>query len=245
MIHKKSLVDHPDFKSGEVILIDKEIGWTSFDVVSSLRNYIRRNFSFTKTKVGHAGTLDPLATGLVIICTGKKTKEIESYQTQEKEYTGSFFIGKTTPSFDLETEPGQDFPTDHITGELVLEATKNFTGTIEQEPPVFSAVKIDGKKAYEYARKKKEVKMRKRLVEIFDFEITEIKMPEVFFKVRCSKGTYIRSLANDYGKALDSGAYLASLRRTAIGDFHVDDAYTVREFKTAYQQGSNEDRQAV
>lgn len=236
MIHKKSLVENPDFKAGEVILIDKETNWTSFDVVNNIRIFIRREFGFPKMKVGHAGTLDPLATGLVIICTGKKTKEIDSYQAQQKEYTGSFYIGKTTPSFDLETEPDQNYPTHHITKELLEQTAKKFTGTLEQEPPVFSAVKIDGKKAYEYARQKKEVKMRKRLVEIFEFDITEIEMPEIFFRVKCSKGTYIRSLANDFGKALGSGAYLSSLRRTAIGDFRVEDAFTVWDFKTACRQ---------
>lgn len=234
MIHKNAPIVNPDFKAGEVILIDKETDWTSFDVVNSIRNFIRREYGFPKIKVGHAGTLDPLATGLVIICTGRKTREIDSYQAKEKEYTGRFYLGKTTPSFDLETEPDQEFATRHITNDLISKTTERFKGTIEQEPPVFSAVKIDGKKAYEYARKKQEVKMRKRLVEIFDFEITDIKMPEVFFRVRCSKGTYIRSLANDFGKALESGAYLASLRRTAIGNFRVDDAFTVREFKAAF-----------
>jgi len=240
MIHKNAPCVSTDFKAGEVILVDKETDWTSFDVVNSIRNFIRREYGFSKIKVGHAGTLDPLATGLVIICTGRKTREIDTYQAREKEYSGSFYLGKTTPSFDLETEPDQNFPTDHITEEMLKDTARKFTGTIEQIPPVFSAVKINGKKAYEYARKKKEVKMRKRLVEIYDFEITKIKMPEVFFRVRCSKGTYIRSLASDFGKALESGAYLASLRRTAIGSFSVDDAFTVREFKAAYQRETDQ-----
>lgn len=235
MIDKNSPNLNPDFKTGEVILIDKEINWTSFDVVNNIRYFLNKQRGYKKLKVGHAGTLDPLASGLVIICTGKKTKQIELYQAQEKEYAGSFYIGKTTPSFDLETIPDQEYPTDHITEAMILETAKKFAGTIEQEPPVFSAVKINGKKAYEYARKKKDVKMRKRLVEIFDFEITETKIPEVSFRVRCSKGTYIRSLANDFGKALGSGAYLASLRRTAIGDFHVEDALLVKEFKDAFR----------
>lgn len=236
MIHKNSIVAHPDFRAGEVILIDKDIDWTSFDIVNSIRIFLRREFGLPKMKVGHAGTLDPLATGLVIVCVGKKTKEIDTYQVKEKEYTGSFHLGKTTPSFDLETQPDQEFQTDHITPELVMETAKKFTGSIEQEPPVYSAVKIDGKKAYEYARKKKEVKMRKRQVEIFEFEITGIDMPEVNFRVRCSKGTYIRSLANDFGKALGSGAYLSSLRRTAIGEYRVEHALTIHEFKDAYRQ---------
>ncbi len=236
MIDKNTLTQNPDFNAGEVILVDKEINWTSFDVVNSLRYFISKQYGLKKLKVGHAGTLDPLATGLVIICTGKKTKEIESYQAQKKEYTGSFYIGKTTPSFDLETKPDQDYPIDHISEDMIHETAKKFTGTIEQQPPVFSAVKIDGKKAYEYARKNEDVKMRTRLVEIFDFGITEIKMPEVFFRVRCSKGTYIRSLANDFGKALESGAYLASLQRTAIGEFCAEDAYSVNEFKEAFRK---------
>ena len=242
MIDKNSSNPNTDFKAGEVILIDKEITWTSFDVVNSIRYFLRKQYGIKKIKVGHAGTLDPLATGLVIVCTGKKTKEIESYQAQEKEYTGSFYIGKTTPSFDLETEPDHHFPTDHISAELISETAKKFTGTIEQEPPVFSAVKIDGKKAYEYARKNEDVKMRKRQVEIFDFDITGVSMPEVFFRVRCSKGTYIRSLANDFGKALGSGAYLASLRRTAIGGYRAEDAYKVDEFKADHQQIPNLDK---
>jgi tRNA pseudouridine55 synthase len=231
MIHNKSIPKNPDFAAGEVILINKEIDWTSFDIVNSLRVFLKYEYGHKKIKVGHAGTLDPLATGLVIICTGKKTKQIDNYQAQEKTYTGSFHLGQTTPSFDMETEPDQTFTTDHISEELIRETTKQFTGKIEQTPPVYSAVKIDGKKAYEYARKNKEVKMRVREVEIFDFEITKIEMPEVYFKVRCSKGTYIRSLANDFGKALNSGAYLSSLCRTAIGEYKNEDALSIEEFK--------------
>ncbi len=236
MIHKNAIPENPDFLAGEVILINKEINWTSFDIVNSLRIFIRDEFGIKKIKVGHAGTLDPLATGLVIVCTGKKTKEINNYQAQEKEYTGSFYLGKTTPSFDLETESDATYPTDHITNDLILETIKLFTGKIEQEPPIFSAVKINGKKAYEYARKKKEVKMRKRLVDIFEFEIIKIEMPEVFFKVKCSKGTYIRSLANDFGKALKSGAYLSSLCRTAIGEYKNEEALEMKELKELLKQ---------
>ena len=231
MISKKSTTHNPDFLKGEVILIDKDLDWTSFDVVNSLRVFLKYEFGIKKIKVGHAGTLDPKATGLVIICTGKKTKEIESYQSQEKEYTGTFYLGKTTPSFDTETEPDQEFAIEHITDELIKETTKQFTGEIMQTPPVFSALKIDGKRAYEYARKNVKVKMRERLVNIYSFEIEKIELPLVHFRVRCSKGTYIRSLANDFGKALKSGAYLSALCRTAIGNYQVIDALTVAEFK--------------
>ena len=231
MISRQSLTKNRDFINGEVILINKDLNWTSFDVVNSLRIFLKYEFGIKKIKVGHAGTLDPKATGLVIVCTGKKTKEIESYQSQEKEYTGTFYLGKTTPSYDTETGPDQEFPTKHITDELIRETTKHFTGEIIQIPPIFSALKIDGKKAYEYARKNQKVKMRERLIRIFSFDIEKIELPLVNFRVRCSKGTYIRSLANDFGKAMKSGAYLSALRRTAIGNYMVTDAITVAEFK--------------
>jgi len=236
MIDKNATNTNTDFAAGEVILINKNLNWTSFDIVNSVRIFLKYEHGFKKIKVGHAGTLDPLATGLVIVCTGKKTKEIDTYQAQEKEYTGSFYLGQTTPSYDLETKPDQDFPTDHITQELIKQTAEGFTGKIEQKPPIFSAVKIDGKKAYEYARKNQEVKIKTRIVEIFEFEITNIEMPKVFFRVKCSKGTYIRSLANDFGLALKSGAYLSSLCRTAIGEYKNDDALTVDEFKSLYKK---------
>lgn len=239
MIDRNTTSTNPDFPAGEVILVNKEIHWTSFDIVNSVRIFLKHEFGIKKIKVGHAGTLDPLATGLVIVCTGKKTKEIDSYQAQEKEYTGSFHLGQTTPSYDLETEPDQEFPTDHITQELIRQTAQSFAGKIEQQPPIFSAVKIAGKKAYEYARQNQEVKIKIREVEIFEFEITKIEMPEVFFRVKCSKGTYIRSLANDFGLALKSGAYLSSLCRTAIGDYKNEDALTVDEFKTLYRKSEN------
>jgi len=240
MIHKNAIVENPDFPSGEVILIDKELHWTSFDVVNSLRIFIKHEFGLKKIKVGHAGTLDPLATGLVIVCTGKKTKEIDSFQAQEKEYSGSFRLGQTTPSFDLETLPDQDFQLNHITDALIRQTTRQFIGKITQAPPVYSAVRVNGKKAYEYARQNKEIQMKTREVEIFAFEITKIEMPEVFFEVKCSKGTYIRSLANDFGKALNSGAHLSSLCRTAIGNYKNEDAMSVDEFKKTYQQNDAE-----
>lgn len=214
----------PDFQSGEVLLIDKPLDWTSFDIVKKVRNTIRIK------KVGHAGTLDPLATGLLILCTGKKTKSIEQYQAQEKEYTGSLLLGKTTPSYDLGSDFDASYPTAHITPEMVLEAAKQFVGTIEQIPPAFSAIKKDGKRLYELARKGKTVQADPRMVTIDTFEITEVNLPEVSFRVVCSKGTYIRSLVVDLGKALASGATMTSLRRTRIGEFHVDDAWQITTF---------------
>jgi tRNA pseudouridine55 synthase len=236
MISKQSLSKVPDFINGEVLLFNKDIDWTSFDVVNSLKIFLKYEFGIKKIKVGHAGTLDPRATGLVIVCTGKKTKEIESYQAQEKEYTGTFYLGKTTPSYDTETEPDQEFTVDHITDEMILGTAKKFTGEITQIPPVFSALKIDGKKAYEYARKNEKVKMRERLIQIYSFDIEKIELPLVYFRVKCSKGTYIRSLAYDFGKALKSGAYLSSLCRTAIGNYRVEDALTVAEFKNHFSK---------
>jgi len=220
-----------DFVKGEVLLIDKELGWTSFDAVKSIRGSLQKAHNVRRFKVGHAGTLDPLATGLLLICTGKATKTIDSLQAQEKVYTGSIHIGATTPSFDKETEVDNTFTTDHITEELLLSTAKTFEGEIDQTPPVYSALKIDGKRAYEYARKQEEVKMKSRKITIFHFKITKIELPEVFFEVKCSKGTYIRSLARDYGEALKSGAYLSSLRRTFIGDYSVDDAIKVNQIK--------------
>jgi tRNA pseudouridine55 synthase len=236
MISKPSLPKNPDFINGEVILFNKDLDWTSFDVVNSLKIFLKYEFGIKKIKVGHAGTLDPKATGLVIVCTGKKTKEIETYQAQEKEYTGTFYLGKTTPSYDSETEADQEFSIDHITDELIRECTKQFTGEIIQIPPVFSALKIDGKKAYEYARKNEKVKMRERLITIFSFDIEKIELPLVYFRVKCSKGTYIRSLAYDFGKALNTGVYLYSLCRTAIGEYKNDDALSIDEFKEYYNQ---------
>ena len=183
-----------------------------------------------KIKVGHAGTLDPLATGLLVICTGKMTKQINTFQGQEKEYTGTFVLGGTTPSYDLETEVNESFRTDHITEELIHKTTQQFIGLIDQFPPVFSAIKKDGKRLYEFARAGEDVEIKSRQVEITAFEITEIKDLELHFRVVCSKGTYIRSLANDFGKALNSGAHLSSLRRTRIGEFKVEDALTPEVF---------------
>jgi tRNA pseudouridine55 synthase len=220
-----------DFVKGEVLLIDKELGWTSFDAVKSIRGSLQKAHNVRRFKVGHAGTLDPLATGLLLICTGKATKIIDSLQAQEKVYTGSIYIGATTPSFDKETEIDKEFSTEHIDEKLIYETTKQFEGDIEQTPPIFSALKVEGKRAYKYARNNEDVKMKSRIINIQYFKITKIEMPEVFFEVKCSKGTYIRSLARDFGFALGSGAYLSSLRRTFIGDFSVEDAIKVNQIK--------------
>jgi tRNA pseudouridine55 synthase len=219
-----------DYLSGQVLLIDKPLHWTSFQVVNKLRWEIRQTFKLKKIKVGHAGTLDPLATGLLIICTGKMTKEIDTFQGQIKEYTGTLALGATTPSFDLETEMNETFPTNHITQDLIKETTKQFIGEIQQFPPVFSALKKDGKRLYEFARAGEDVEINSRAVSIQEFEITKIDNLNINFRVICSKGTYIRSLANDFGKALQSGAHLSALRRTKIGDFHVDKAVSIETF---------------
>lgn len=223
-----------DFKAGQILLFDKPLEWTSFQLVNKVRWLIRRNFRIKKIKVGHAGTLDPLASGLLILCTGKSTKLIESLQGQEKEYTGSFTLGATTPSYDMETEVDETFPVSHITSEEIQNATKAFLGDIQQRPPVFSALKKDGKRLYEYARNGEEIEIPTRQVNISKFEITKIELPKVHFRVVCSKGTYIRSLAHDFGKALGSGAYLSGLRRTRIGDYKVENALTVDSFTNEY-----------
>jgi tRNA pseudouridine55 synthase len=214
-----------DFAGGELLLINKPYRWTSFDVVGKLRN----SFKPLKLKVGHAGTLDPLATGLLIVCTGKMTKQIDTFQAQEKEYTGTLVLGATTPSYDMETEPDQTFNISAITEEQVYAACPQFTGDIQQYPPAHSAVKIDGERLYEKARRGEEVELRIRHVIISAFEITRIELPEVDFRVVCSKGTYIRSLVNDFGKALNNGAYLSNLRRTRSGDFKIEDAWEIME----------------
>lgn len=223
-----------DFKEGKILLFDKPLHWTSFQLVNKVRWLIRKRYKIKKIKVGHAGTLDPLATGLLIICTGRFTKRIIEFQAKEKEYTGTFTLGATTPSYDLETEVNKTFPTDQLSEEKIKNATEKFTGEIEQFPPVFSAVKKDGKRLYEFARSGEEVEIASRKVNISTFEITEVKLPEVKFKVVCSKGTYIRSLANDFGKALETGAYLSELRRTRIGEYSVEDAMSIDSFTNEY-----------
>jgi tRNA pseudouridine55 synthase len=220
-----------DFKEGQVLLFDKPLGWTSFQLVNKVRWLIRKSCEIKKIKVGHAGTLDPLASGLLIICTGKFTKSIVEYQGMEKEYTGTFTLGGTTPSYDLETEIDQVYETAHISEKNITEATFGFIGETEQVPPVFSALKKDGKRLYEYARSGEEVKIEPRKIEITEFEITNIRFPEVDFRVVCSKGTYIRTLANDFGIALGSGAHLSALRRSKIGTFNVDDSMDLSSFE--------------
>lgn len=219
-----------DFKAGQVLLIDKPLEWTSFQVVNKLRWKIRKVFNIKKIKVGHAGTLDPLATGLLVICTGKMTKQINTFQAQIKEYTGVITIGSTTPSYDLETEINETFATDHITEDLIHTTTQQFIGEISQYPPIFSAIKKEGKRLYEFARQGQDVEIKPRNISISEFEITAINGNDLQFRVVCSKGTYIRSLAHDFGKALKSGAHLSKLRRTKIGDFSVDDALSVDDF---------------
>ena len=219
-----------DFQSGEMILIDKELNWTSFDVVSKLRNSIKKKLNIKKIKVGHAGTLDPLATGLLIICTGKMTKRINEFSALNKTYVGKMTIGSTTPSYDLETKPNVYYPTEHINKNLIIETAKKFVGKIDQKPPVFSAVKKDGVRLYKLARKGVKVEVEKREIIIHDFLISSINFPEVEFSLTCSKGTYIRSLAHDFGKELGSGAHLSELRRTFIGDYSVDNSLKLMEF---------------
>ena len=218
------------FLSGQVLLIDKPLNWTSFQVVNKLRWEIRQAFNIKKIKVGHAGTLDPLATGLLVICTGKMTKQINTFQGQIKEYTGTIVLGGTTPSYDLETEINETFSIEHVTETLIHETTKQFVGEIAQFPPIYSAIKKDGKRLYEFARAGESVEIKSRQITINIFEITQIALPEIDFRVVCSKGTYIRSIAHDFGKALNSGGYLSVLRRTKIGDFNVTDALSIEKF---------------
>ena len=219
-----------DFKNGKVLLIDKPLTWTSFQAVNKIRWEIKQKFSLKNIKVGHAGTLDPLATGLLIICTGKFTKKINEFQAQEKEYTGTFTIGATTPSYDLETEIDNTYPIEHLTTDLIHEATQQFIGEIEQKPPLFSAIKKDGRRLYELARAGETTEIKSRKVTISNFVITNINLPNIDFRVTCSKGTYIRSLAYDYGITLNSGAHLSALRRTKIGNYDVKNAKTIDEF---------------
>ncbi len=217
---------------GKVLLVDKPLTWSSFQAVNKLKYTLMRKYDLPKKfKIGHAGTLDPLATGLLIICTGKFTKRITEIQAQAKEYTGTITVGATTPSYDLETEINATFPTDHITEALILENTKQFIGEIDQKPPVFSAIKKDGKRLYEHARAGEEIEIEFRKTTIHEFEITRIDLPQIDFRVSCSKGTYIRSLAYDFGMALQSGGHLSALRRTKIGDYCVEDGISPEDFE--------------
>ena len=219
-----------EYLSGKLLLIDKPLNWTSFQVVNKIRWLIRNKFSLKKIKVGHAGTLDPLATGLLIICTGKMTKEISKFQVQTKKYTGTFLLGTTTPSYDLETEPNKTFPVDHVSEDLITKSVQKFIGKIKQKPPIFSAIKKNGKRLYESARRGEDVIIEDREIEIFSFNILKIDIPNIDFEVECSKGTYIRSLANDFGEELSSGATLTKLKRTKIGEYSVDKSISIDKF---------------
>ncbi len=225
-----------NFYKGEIILINKPLTWTSFQAVNKIKHGLKKHPSlfhdnkFVHLKIGHAGTLDPLATGLLIVCSGKKTKEIHLYQDLKKEYTGSFFLGATTPCFDLEKPIDATYPTEHISEQNILDTAKTFLGKQMQTPPIFSAIRVNGERAYELARKGETAELKARPIEILEFEITNIKMPEINFKIVCTKGTYIRSIARDFGMALKSGAHLTALCRTKIGDFDVKNALSPEEF---------------
>ncbi len=226
-----------DFLNGQILLIDKPLTWSSFQAVNKLKYALKRTLNLPKNfKIGHAGTLDPLATGLLIVCTGKFTKRITEIQSQIKEYTGTIVVGATTPSYDLETEIDFTFPTSHINNNLIQETTRQFIGEIDQKPPVFSAIKKDGIRLYEHARAGVEVEIASRKTAIYEFEITRIELPEIDFRVSCSKGTYIRSLAFDFGKALNSGAHLSRLCRTKIGYYDVKNAISPDDFEKSISE---------
>ncbi len=229
IINKDTSDKSIDFLKGVVLLVDKPIGWTSFDVVNKIRFKIKHGLGIKKIKVGHAGTLDPNASGLLIVCTGKLTKEIDTLQAKEKIYSGTIRLGATTPTYDIESDIDEIFPVDHITDESLEVVRTGFLGPLFQIPPVYSAIKIDGQKSYDLARRGKDVEMKARPVTIYSCDLISKELPEISFIVRCSKGTYIRSLAYDFGKELQSGAFLSSLRREAIGDFDVNNAFTMEE----------------
>jgi tRNA pseudouridine55 synthase len=220
-----------EFLAGQIFLIDKPLGWTSFDLVKKVKNLIRTKYNLKKIKVGHAGTLDPLATGLLIVCTGKFTKRISEIQGQAKVYSGEITLGGTTPSYDLETEVDARYETSHITKELIQHTALLFTGEIDQKPPIFSALKKDGERLYKKARRGESIEIETRKISVHSFEITAIEMPEINFEIMCSKGTYIRSIAHDFGAALNSGGYLSKLCRTAIGDYKLQDALDIISFE--------------
>lgn len=228
-----------DFLEGHLLLVNKPLRWTSFDAVKKIRNTLRTHLQVKKIKVGHAGTLDPLADGLLIVCTGKFTKRINDFQSQEKEYTGKFILGATTPSFDLETEVDNTYPIDHITENDLQDVAHSLTGEILQQPPIYSAIKQNGKRLYEHARKGESVKIKDRLVNVSEFEITKVELPTVYFRIVCSKGTYIRSLAHSFGEKLKSGAYLGQLTRTRIGNFELSQAVEIQEFIDSFSHQNN------
>ncbi len=224
------MIDIKEFSEGSTIIVDKPLTWTSFDVVNKIRWNLKQALKVKKIKVGHAGTLDPLASGLLILCIGKHTKLIDSIMVGEKTYTGTILLGKTTPSYDLESEFNQEFETNHITNELLESVRLTFLGEIQQVPPIFSAKQIDGQRAYDLARAGKEVELKPNTIHISDFKITNNRFPEIDFEISCSKGTYIRSIAHDFGKLLNSGGTLIQLRRTKSGDFSISDAKSVDEW---------------
>ncbi|MFP4489094.1 MAG: tRNA pseudouridine(55) synthase TruB [Bacteroidales bacterium] len=220
-----------DFQEGQVLLFDKPLYWTSFDLVKKVKNIIRKHYGYKKIKVGHAGTLDPLASGLMIICTGKYTKKITDIQQSAKEYVADFYLGKTTPSFDLETEVDGSYDIAHIDRDMITDALQSFEGEYDQVPPQFSAKSVKGKRAYDYARKGEKVELKSQRVSFYELELLDFDSPRVEIRILCSKGTYIRSFARDLGEQLDSGAYLSSLKRTAIGDYKLEDAMDIRDFE--------------
>ena len=228
-----------DYIEGHTLLINKPLRWTSFDVVKKIRNTLRTALQLKKIKVGHAGTLDPLADGLLIVCTGKFTKRINEFQAQEKEYTAEFTLGATTPSFDLETEINETFDYNHITEDMLKTTAESLTGNILQTPPIYSAIKQDGKRLYEHARKGEDVKIKERMVHVSKFEIIKVEMPKVYVRIVCSKGTYIRSLAQTFGKNLNSGAHLSQLTRTRIGKFELSQAIDIQEFIDSFSLTNN------
>ena len=229
-----------DYIEGHTLLINKPLKWTSFDVVKKIRNTLRTTLKIKKIKVGHAGTLDPLADGLLIVCTGKFTKHINEFQAKEKEYTAEFTLGATTPSFDLETEVNETFDYKHLNEDMLKKTAKSLTGNIIQTPPIYSAIKQNGKRLYEHARKGENIKIKKRIVNVSKFEIVKLEMPKVYFKIVCSKGTYVRSLAHSFGKNLNNGAHLSQLTRTRIGKFKLSKAIDIQEFIDSLSKINNQ-----
>ena len=236
MHNKLSTLSKEDFESGVVLLINKEINWTSFDVVKKIKNLLKEKFRFKKIKVGHAGTLDPLATGLLVICTGKSTKMISQIQNQKKEYTGELTMGATTPSYDLETEIDNRYDISNISEKDISSKTKLFIGEVSQKPPIFSAIKVKGERLYEKARRGEKINIKKRKITVYNFKLTKILLPKIHFIIECSKGTYIRSIAHDFGKSLNNGAHLSKLIRTKIGEFDLKDAKSIIEFENELNQ---------
>lgn len=225
-----------NFLEGAILLIDKPYGWTSFNVVSKIKYLLRRKTGVKSIKVGHAGTLDPLATGLLVICVGKATKQVESYLKDDKEYVATFRLGQTTPSFDMETQMDQEYPIEHINGEMVTNVAESFLGEQDQIPPLFSAKSIQGKRAYSFARQGVEMELAPVKIKIHELEIIKFELPSITLRIKCSKGTYVRSLARDFGKALNSGAYLSDLRRIGSGDFKISNAVELAEFEKNFKE---------